>query len=126
LVSSPMLIGCDMERLDDFTYNLLSNDEVLAVSQDSLGKQGTSVVKDGAARIYAKDLEDGSKAVGLFNTGTNGTITVTVKWSDLNITGKQTVRDLWRQKDLGQFSDKFELAIPPHGAELVKISTKTR
>ncbi len=122
LVSSPMLIGCDMERLDGFTFNLLSNDEVLAVSQDSLGKQGITVAKDGDARVYAKDLEDGSKAVGLFNTGTNGTITVMINWADLKISGRQNVRDLWRQKDLGQFLNKFELAIPPHGAELVKIS----
>jgi alpha-galactosidase len=50
--------------------------------------------------------------------------TVTVKWSDLKISGRQNVRDLWRQKDLGGFTDKFELTIPPHGAELVKISTK--
>lgn len=124
LVCSPLLIGCDMERLDEFTDNLLSNDEVLAVSQDSLGKQGVTVAKDGDARVYAKPLEDGSQAVGLFNTGTNGPITVTVKWADLKVSGKQTVRDVWRQKDLGQFTDEFELRIPPHGAELVKISAR--
>ena len=124
LVSSPMLIGCDMERLDEFTFNLLSNDEVLGVSQDSLGTQATAVSKDGDACVYAKNLADGSKAVGFFNTGTNGTITVTAKWSDLKISGQQTVRDLWRQKDLGKFADKFELSIPPHGAELVKISSR--
>ena len=39
LVSSPMLLGCDLERLDAFTLNLLTNDEVLDVSQDALGKQ---------------------------------------------------------------------------------------
>lgn len=124
LVCSPLLIGCDMERLDNFTYNLLSNDEVLAVSQDSLGKQAVTIAKNGDARVLARDMEDGSKAVGLFNTGTNGTIAVTVNWSDLKLSGKQTVRDLWRQNDLGQFADKFELSIPPHGAELVKISAR--
>lgn len=122
LVASPLLIGCDMERLDAFTFNLLSNHEVLAVHQDSLGKQGVTVAKHGDARVYARELEDGSKAVGLFNTGTNGTLTVTVNWSDLKMSGKKTVRDVWRQKDLGQFTDKFELQIPPHGAELVKVS----
>lgn len=122
LACSPLLIGCDMDRLDDFTYNLLSNDEVLAVSQDSLAKPAVTMAKQDEARVLARDLEDGSKAIGLFNTGTNGTITVTVNWSDLKLSGKQTVRDLWRQKDLGQFAEKFELSIPPHGAELVKIS----
>jgi alpha-galactosidase len=122
LVSSPLLIGCDMERLDDFTFNLLSNDEVLAVNQDSLGKQAVTVARNGDARVLAKDLEDGSKAVGLFNAGSNAVATVTVNWSDLNISGSHSVRDLWRQKQLGRFTGRFELAIPPHGAELLKIS----
>lgn len=124
LVCSPLLIGCDMERLDDFTFNLLSNDEVLAVSQDLLAKQGVAVAKEGDTRVYARPLADGALAVGLFNVSSNTTSTVTVNWSDLKISGKQTVRDVWRQKDLGQFSDKFKLSIPPHGAELVKIQKR--
>jgi alpha-galactosidase len=124
LLSAPLLLGCDLEKLDDFTLNLLTNDEVLDVNQDSLARQATTISKNRDWCVYAKDLEDGSKAVGLFNIGTNGASTVTVKWSDLKISGKRKVRDLWRQKELGQFSDKFELTIPPHGAELVKISRK--
>jgi len=118
------LIGCDMERLDDFTFNLLSNDEVLAVSQDSLGKQGVTIAKEGETRVYAKPLADGALAVGLFNASSNATSTVTVNWADLKVSGKQSVRDLWRQKDLGTFENKFELSIPPHGAELVKIQKR--
>ena len=56
------------------------------------------------------------------NTGTNGTITVTVKWDDIKVHGSQSVRDLWRQKDLGKFKDEFSLPVAPHSAELVKIS----
>ena len=73
-------------------------------------------------RVYAKDLADGTKAVGLFNLGTE-TTQVTVKWSDLNLSGNLTVRDLWRQKDLGRFSAQFQLPVAPHGAELVKLTT---
>jgi alpha-galactosidase len=124
LLSAPLLLGCDLEKLDEFTLNLLCNDEVLAVNQDALGDQAVTIAKDGDLRVYAKKLEDGSRAVGLFNAGSNNVATVSVNWSDLKISGKQTVRDLWRQKDLGKFSDKFELTIPPHGAEMVKISAK--
>jgi alpha-galactosidase len=97
---------------------------VIAINQDALGKQAATIIKDGDVRILAKDLEDGSKAVGLFNTGTNGVTTVTVKWSDLSISGKQSVRDLWRQKDLGRFEKDFLLNVAPHSAELVKIGAK--
>ena len=122
LVCSPLLLANDMSEMDAFTKNLLENDEVIAVSQDSLGDQAVEVAKDGNARVYAKTMEDGSKAVGLFNTGTNGTITVTVKWSDLKMRGSHNVRDLWRQKDLGKFKNEFSLPVAPHSAELVKIS----
>lgn len=122
LLSAPLLLGCDMEKLDDFTLNLLENDEVLAVDQDELGHQALCVSDNGDLRIYAKNLADGSKAVGLFNLGASAA-TVTANWSDLKLTGTQTVRDLWRQKDLGQFSGKFEMNVAPHGVELIRIKS---
>lgn len=78
LLSSPLLIGCDIAQLDDFTLSLLTNDEVISVNQDPLGKQGMPVAGVGDVVIYAKPLEDGSMAVGLFNKGDkNATATVT-------------------------------------------------
>jgi alpha-galactosidase len=94
---------------------------VLAVDQDSLGHQAARVSQNDSIEVWAKDLEDGSKAVGLFNRGEDE-MTVAVNWSDLGIAGKQMVRDLWRQKDLGQFDSTFQAAVPRHGVVLVKIS----
>ncbi len=71
LLAAPLLIGCDMTKFDDFTLSLLTNDEVLAVDQDPLGKQATRVVDDPTAgiEIWARPLADGTMAVGLFNRG---------------------------------------------------------
>jgi alpha-galactosidase len=121
LLSAPLLIGCDMTQMNDFTKSLLSNDEVLAVDQDSLGHQAARVAKQGPLEVWAKDLENGSKAVGLFNRG-DDEAQVTAKWSDLGIKGMQTVRDLWRQKDLGLFEDEFKAAVPRHGVVLVNVA----
>jgi len=120
LLSAPLLLGCDLEKLDDFTLNLLSNDEVLDVDQDTLCKQAVQVGGEGDLKIYAKPMDDGSLAVGLFNTGASAA-TVTANWSDLKISGKQRVRDLWRQIDLGIFSDKYETTVASHGVVLVRI-----
>jgi alpha-galactosidase len=120
LLSAPLLIGCDLEKLDAFTLSLLSNDEVLAVDQDSLGKQAVRVASANDLDVFAKTLEDGSLAVGLFNRSATNAI-VTANFSDLKISGPQTVRDLWRQKDLGVFSDKFEAPVASHGVVLVRI-----
>ncbi len=121
LLAAPLLIGCDMTQLDDFTLNLLTNDEVLEVDQDPLGRQAAPVSRDGQLEVWAKEREDGSKAVGLFNRGENE-VSVTAKWFDLGLTGKHAVRDLWRQEDLGTFEKEFRASVPRHGVVLVKIS----
>jgi alpha-galactosidase len=122
LLDSPLLIGCDMTQLDDFTKNLLTNDEVLAVNQDPLGKEASRISSNDDAEVWAKDMEDGTKAVGLFNRWELPQ-TVTVNWSDLNLSGPQKVRDLWRQKDLGEFDGKFSIEVPRHGVELIRVGT---
>ena len=100
--------------------SLLSNDEVIEVDQDPLGKQASRVSKNGELEVWAKEMEDGSHAVGLFNRG-EMPATVEAKFSDLGLTGKHRVRDLWRQKDLGKFRTSFSAVVPPHGVVLVRI-----
>jgi len=57
-----------MEKFDDFTLNLLSNDEALALDQDALGKQATCVLKDGDVRIYEKERAGGGKVIHASNS----------------------------------------------------------
>jgi alpha-galactosidase len=125
LLSAPLLLGCDLQKLDDFTLSLLSNDEVLALDQDVLGKPAACVLADGPLFIYAKDLESGSKAVGLFNLGPTN-ITATVHWSDLKLKGKRMVRDLWRQQDIGRFDDEFAAVVPAHGVALIRLDKRRK
>jgi alpha-galactosidase len=124
LFSTPLLLGCDLEKLDEFTLNLLTNDEVIAVNQDALGKQATCVQTIGDLRIYVKDLEDGSRVAGFCNFGLEK---VDISYKDLKklgISGKQKVRDLWRQKDITTIhADKeaLSLKVPMHGVALYKF-----
>ncbi len=121
LMSVPLLLGCDLTKIDPFTYNLLSNDEVIAVDQDPLGKQATLVFHEGDLGILAKDMADGGKAVGLFNTADGGTKNMALKWADLGISGKYIIRDLWRQKDIGVFEGEFKTDVPQHGVVMVSL-----
>ncbi len=124
LLSAPLLIGCDLTALDEFTLSLLSNDEVLDVNQDPLGDQAQRIVVGDKKQVWAKDMEDGSKAVGLFNLNCFDEQTITIKWSDLGIKGKHIVRDLWRQKDMTTSNQSYTVKVPPHGVVLVKITKK--
>jgi alpha-galactosidase len=121
LLASPLLIGCDLNQLDAFTLNLLTNDEVLAVNQDPLGKQAVQIRATDEYEVWARDLEDGSKAVGLFNK-TEKTLYVPVEMKDIQLAGNWSMRDLWVQTDLGKVRGHFEMKTRPHGARLVILS----
>ncbi|HUB27721.1 MAG TPA: putative Ig domain-containing protein [Tepidisphaeraceae bacterium] len=120
MLSAPLLMGCDLTRLDDFTYNLLSNDEVLAVDQDALGKQATRISSNDGEDVWVKPLADGTWAVAFVNRGTDDAL-MTLKFSDLKLTGSQKVRDLWREKDLDDATDSVTISVAAHGAEMLKI-----
>ncbi len=86
-----------------------------------MGKPGRRIKKDGALEIWARPLSDGSLAVGLFNRG-EGFRTVTAEWKDLDIAGPRTVRDLWRQTDVGAFDGSFEAAVGRHGVLMIRLA----
>ncbi|WP_449399530.1 hypothetical protein [Chryseobacterium wanjuense] len=120
-----MLIGCDLEKLDDFTLNLLTNDEVIAVNQDALGKQGICLQTIGELKIYVKELEDGGKAVAFANFGREKVNMSYRDFKKLGISGIQTVRDIWRQKDIAKMNtsnQSLSLDIPAHGVAYYKLS----
>jgi alpha-galactosidase len=139
LQAAPLLIGCDLTKLDAFTLGLLTNDEVIDVDQDALGKAARLVsatftlpagnnpnatgpdLRNANGQVWARPLEDGSIAVGLFNLGSQAT-SLSVSWADLHLSGSCKVRDLWRQKDLGAFTDGFQGTVPTHGVLLLRIS----
>lgn len=125
MLSSPLLIGCDMSQMDEFTIALLTNDEVLDVNQDPLGRPAGRIKQEGSHEVWARPLYDGTLAVGLFNRGFLAA-EVNVNWSDLKLDGKQPVRDLWLHKDLGEFGSSFSTTVPPHGTVLVKIGAGGR
>jgi alpha-galactosidase len=120
LMAAPLIFSGDMTKLDPFTLNILCNAEVIDVDQDPLGKQAPIIARTDDYFIMAKDMEDGSKAVGLFSTS-QVPIIVTVTWDQLGIEGPHRVRDLWRQKNLGTYKDGFEAKIQRHGVVLVRI-----
>jgi alpha-galactosidase len=125
LLSAPLLIGCDMEKFDDFTLSLLSNDEVLALDQDPLGKEATCVVTNGFVRVYAKPLEDSGRAAGFFNLDAKPVTLDFNQFGPAGLSGKLHVRDLWRQKDLADVNTdggSLSMTIPAHGVMLYKFT----
>jgi len=120
MLAAPLLLGNDLSQLDPFTMNLLTNDEVLAVNQDPLGKQAKSLVKNMFHQIWSKEMEDGSFVIGLFNL-TEKPQNLRVDLTALGFEGRYGMRDLWEQRDLGQIERYVEMRVVPHGARLIRL-----
>lgn len=123
LMAAPLIYSGNMSKLDDFTLNVLCAPEVIEVNQDPLGESGLVIEQADSCFLMVKNLVDGSKAVGLFNRG-NQVTKVSADWSTLQISGKQSVRDLWHQKEMGVFENKFSAQVPPQGVVMIKISKR--
>jgi alpha-galactosidase len=120
ILAAPLIAGNDLSKMTPYTLELLTNREVIAIDQDSIGKQGYRVAQEGPFEVWMKPLADGSRAVGLFNRQRT-TEQIIVDFTSIGISGDATVRDLWLKKDLGSFHGKFSAYVPRHGVVLVRI-----
>lgn len=120
LMAAPLFYSGDMTRLDAATLRILCNTEAIEVNQDPLGQCARVVGQPGKTFVLVKDLEDGSRAVGLCNRDAKEH-PVTVKWADLGFAGKQRVRDLWLQKDVGEFPAEYSASVSSNSVTLVRV-----
>ena len=129
MLAAPLLLGCDLENLNKFTTDLMTNTEVLAVNQDELGRQAQPVDRQGTAEIWARPLWDGTVAVALFNRGEKPQAINIPAWDMLDpvllrgtpaLRGSQAVRDLWRRKSLGNVTN-FSAKVHTHSAVMLKV-----
>ena len=118
-----MLIGCDISQIDDFTYTLLSNTEVLAIDQNALGKAALPLLKNKDGQIWVKQLADGAKVIALFNLAdTDKEMKVNLK--TLGLSGKLNLRDVWKQRNVAQMNadDTYSTKVYSHGVVLIKVA----
>ena len=121
LTAAPLLAGNDIRTMTPATRAILLNREVIAVDQDTLGKQA-SPIKAGDLNLWIKPLADGSVAVGVVNMGTAET-TANVKLSDLGL-GPQvkSARDLWKHADVTFQDGVYVAKVPSHGTLMLRVS----
>lgn len=121
LLAAPLFYSGDLSRLDEFTLNILCNPELIEVNQDPLGITGRVVWLGEEVFAMVKPLEDGSRAVGVFNMG-EFPMQVKVQWSKIGITGPQKVRDLWRRREVGIRTESIDVQLGRRGCEVFRLS----
>jgi alpha-galactosidase len=122
IMAAPLIAGNDLRNMPPDVKEILTNKEVIAVDQDPLGRQGRRVWKDGDLEVWAKQLQDGSRAVVLLNRGASPQ-TVTATWEQIGYPDhlSASIRDLWAHKDLGKFTGKFSAPVESHGVVVITV-----
>jgi len=122
MACSPLMIGCDIRKLDADTASLLMNREVLDVNQDALGIPASRVKQIGRCEIWTKRLADSGLAVSVINRGSRGE-DVTVKARDIGLLDTpKLARNVWAGQDVADFRTELPLRVEPHETILLKVT----
>lgn len=123
IMSSPLLLGCDIEYIPEETMKIITNPELIAINQDRLGLQAHVVQHVGETYVFAKDILEkwgNTRAVALYNPA-DTSMRFTLTPEEIEMTGTLTVRDLNLNADLGECSS-IEMTLPPHSAKVLNVS----
>lgn len=127
LLAAPLFIGCDLRTMDQQTQKILTNQNLIKINQDSLGRQGYKIGEmlyaNEIAQVWNKPLADGSNAIGFFNLGLRDQRLVSVSWERLGISPERpcAVIDLWTGETLGVFKTSFSAYVDSHDVTAVRL-----
>jgi alpha-galactosidase len=125
-MAAPLLIGTKLASATTQTLDILGNAEVIAVDQDSLGRQGVQVSDKGGLRVLAKKLANGDVAVAFFNeTGASASISTTASAVGLGGAAGYALRDLWAHKTTNTTGSTWTQTVPSHGTVLLRVHPTT-
>ena len=123
MLAAPLIAGNDLRSMNPATKEILTNKEVIAIDQDSLGREGHRARKDGDLEVWTRELADGSRAAALLNRGATDQ-EITLKWTDLGYPShlSATLRDLWLHRDVGSFKDHYTVKVPSHATVMLRVT----
>jgi len=123
IMAAPLLIGSDLRSVNADTFTILKNTDVIAIDQDTLGRQGVVISNDGAGHvIYSKALANGDRAVALSNeTTTTATMSTNVNAIGLGGSSSYTLKDLW-SKVTSTTSGTISASVGGHATVMYRVS----
>ena len=128
IMSSPLLIGCNMATIKERPLALLKNEELIALNQDPLGLQAYVVQHLGETYVLAKDiltLHGKTRAVALYNPSDREE-EMGISFSAVDLAGQVKVRDLFEHQDMGTMEGGLSVVVPPHGTRIYKLEAEER
>ena len=97
MMASPLMMGCDVRNMSDATKSVLLNKDIIAIDQDTLGKQALRVYRLDGIEAFNKRLSGNRVAIAFMNRNTKpGKITLSYKDLELDKNIKYSVYDVWK------------------------------
>lgn len=128
IMSSPLLIGCDMNDIKGNALELMQNKELIALNQNNLGLQAYVVKKENGGYVLVKDVDEkyGTKRAVAFYNPTDVAINMSIDFAAVELTGEVIVRDLYAKKNIGIFEKSYSVTVPAHGTRIYKLDAQER
>jgi alpha-galactosidase len=133
MVAAPLIAGNDLRNMKKETIEILTNKDVIAVNQDSLGVQALKYMDNlDGAEVWIKPLKNGEWAFCFLNRSEQKK-KIEFNWSEHYIAddiSKNTldtktmtyeIRDLWTKKNLGNTKKQLVAEIMPHDVLMVRL-----
>jgi alpha-galactosidase len=122
MMNAPLLIGADLRSASQATFDILTNRDVIALDQDTLGVQATEIGNANGLHVLTKPLENGDVAVALFNeTGATATISTTASAAGLGNASSYQLKDLW-SKATTTTGGTISASVPAHATVVYRVS----
>jgi hypothetical protein len=120
---APLLAGNNIATMNADTRAALTNREVIAIDQDSLGRQGVKVAEAQTGRqVYSKVLAGGGRRAVVALNRTGSAAAITVRFADLGLAATASVRDVWSAADRGSMTTSYTVDVPAHEAVLLTVT----
>ena len=110
VLSAPLLLTCDIAGMDDETFFLVTNDDIIRVNQEMPAAPPVIRETEEPLKIYERLMKDGSVVTAYFNLGEE------LLPREINLPAP--ARDLWSKAIYP--SGRNRIAIPPHGVIIIR------
>ena len=128
IMSSPLLIGCDMSNIKPRALRLLTNSDLIALNQDPLHLQAYIAAKQGECYVMVKDIKNlygKERAFAVYNPS-DADQTVSLKFSTIDLGGKVELYDCFAQANAGTAIDEMTIQVPAHGTRIYRAKAQQR
>ncbi|MFC9331025.1 alpha-galactosidase [Kitasatospora sp. NPDC057015] len=122
-LAAPLIMGNDVSAATTATLAILGRSDVIAVDQDSAGKQGTVVSDSGGLLVMSRVLANGDRSVTLTNKNASAaTISTSANAVGIGGAATYTLKDLWAGTSTTNTTGVISAQVPSHGTVMYRVT----